>query len=328
MMLNQLFQAALLNLSMLEGDNLTTQREDARHRRIVEAQIELAKQALRMLKSVHADIEALRIDGGDVFEGTGDCEFGHEEVGIKFNWPNLAILSDDIDCLLKKVTESSTPNIWFVFHGDCSFSHRCEAQDREEAMELCALAFPGSTVHVAVPATCHGELVMEGYGEDPVSCPKCGARTELGELPRDGWQVHVCQRCDHSFIAVPDEDEKARYTAMAHVCGRCDLHSVVQVEKASVDPQQRKINAAEVIADIAFTAGHLFGTGNITAPSDSRQLMSDIADWAYAFEAVFDSERHGDDYMGLVDEYAALRIFGDHVKAETFLKSMSMKVAA
>lgn len=209
-MLNHLFEAALLNLSRLEAETLTTESEDARLRRIVETQIKLAEQALRTLKSVHTDIEALRVYKGVVFSGTGDCEFGHEDIGVKLNWPNLAILSDEIDCLLQTVIESSTP---------LSFVQR-------------------------------------------------------------------------------------------------------------VDPQQLKINAAEVVADIAFTAGHLYATGKLVSLTDSLQLMSDIALWAYAFEAVFNRDRHGDDYMELVDEYATFRLHGEHDKAEVMLKSMSMKVAA
>lgn len=50
--------------------------------------------------------------------------------------------------------------------------------------------------------------MVYGYGEDMVHCPLCGCRTEFGELPREGWQVHVCQACNHSFIAVPDDPEE------------------------------------------------------------------------------------------------------------------------
>ena len=322
MMLNKLFQAALLNVSVSDEGNLLMQRENAHLLQTVEAQIELAKQALLTLKRIHADIEFMRVDDSDVFSGTGECEFGHENVGVKLYWSKLAILSDEIDSLLKKVKELSEPKIWFVFHGDCNSSYRCEAEDRDEAMELCSLAFPDALVHAAVPSTCHGELVMEGYCDDPVTCPKCGARTQFGELPREGWQVHSCLGCEHSFIAIPNDVDDAHDQKSAHVCPRCDLHSFVQDVDKRVDPLQLKINAAEVVADIAFTAGHLIGTGAIDAFPDSRELMANIQNWAYEFETAFDKDRHGDDYMTMIDEYALLRLHGQHDKADLYLRSM------
>ena len=207
MMLKYLSEAALAGVTVPAGADKATEREILRRRRQVEAQLSLARRALLMLRSLHTDISALRVDGGDGFQGTGDCEFGHESVDVTLDWPNLAVLADETANILKEVAESDIPKIWFVFHGDCTQSHRCEAEDREEAMEICAEANPGSQVHVAVPATCHGELVMYGYGEEMVHCPKCDSRTEMGELPRD-WQVHVCLRCNHSFIAVPDDPEE------------------------------------------------------------------------------------------------------------------------
>lgn len=59
----------------------------------------------------------------------------------------------------------------------------------------------------------------------------------------------------------------------------------------------------EVIADIAFVAGHLAAKGKLEI-KDSRELMSNIVTWSKEFEAAFDKDRHGDDYMELVDEYA------------------------
>ena len=206
-MLNKLFEDALLATSYASSDSESVQRAHEKRRPVIEAQIEVVKQAMRLLKSIRADVEAMRLDDSDHFAGTGKCEFGHEGVEVTLEWPNLAILSDDIDCLLKTVEKLDTPKVWFVFFGDCRQYFRCEAEDREEATALCARTYPGQVIHVAIPATCHGELVMEGYGEYPVSCPKCGGRTEFGELPREDWQVHVCQRCNHSFIAIPDEEE-------------------------------------------------------------------------------------------------------------------------
>lgn len=205
MMLKSLHEAALAGLVVPEGADKAAEREILRRRRQVEAQLSLARRAILMLRSLHADVSALRVDDGDGFQGTGNCEYGHEGVEVTLDWPNLAMLTDETKNILDEVAASDVPKIWFVFHGDCTQSHRCEADDREEAMEICQEANPGSQIHVAVPATCHGELVMEAYGEELIHCQKCGSRTDFGELPRKGWQVHVCLRCNHSFIAVPDD---------------------------------------------------------------------------------------------------------------------------
>lgn len=77
----------------------------------------------------------------------------------------------------------------------------------------------------------------------------------------------------------------------------------------------------EVIADIAFTAGHLAGQDKLVI-EDSRELMSNIVSWALEFERVFDDDRNGDDYMGLVDEYAELCLLGEDVKVSEFLERM------
>lgn len=81
--------------------------------------------------------------------------------------------------------------------------------------------------------------------------------------------------------------------------------------------------AAEVIADIAFSAGFRFAKQEIDI-DDSRSLMEDITEWACQFEQVFNRNAHGDDYMGLVDDYANLRLDGEHSKAEEFLRCMQM----
>jgi len=205
-MLKMLFEVARQSIAIPEG---TVPSQDAqRHLWIVEHQIHLANRALVTLKSLRIDIEALRVDGGTKFEGTSDCDYGDDDVTL--DWPNLALMSDELETLLADIESSERLQVWYVFHGDCQQAFRCVADDREQAHEQCEDAYPGETVHAAVPADPFGTLVMEGYGEDPVSCPKCGSRTEFGDLPRDGWQLHVCQRsnCQHSFIAVPGEEEE------------------------------------------------------------------------------------------------------------------------
>ena len=203
-MLSKLNEVALAALSIPEGASLAQTREIERHRRMIEAQLKLAQRALLMLRSLHADIDALRVDGGDEFCGTGSCEFGHEDVDVTLSWPNLAMLADETKSILDEVKAADVELVWFVFHGDCTQTYRCIADDREEAMALCAEAHPETSVIVAVPANCHGELLMYGYGEEMVHCPLCSSRTDFGELPRDGWQVHVCVSCNHSFVAVPE----------------------------------------------------------------------------------------------------------------------------
>lgn len=390
MMLKCLHEAALAGVVVPQGADKATEREVLRCRRQVEAQLSLARRAILMLRSLHTDVSALRVNDGDGFQGTGDCEFGHEGVDVTLDWPNLATLTDECKVILDEVAASDVPKIWYVFHGDCSLSHRCEADDREEAMEIAAEACPGSQIHVAVPANEHGGLIMYGYGEEMVHCPKCGSRTDLGELPREGWQVHICLRCNHSFIAIPDDEPETdsepasdivwQGTWTMNLDGRIETKPRVEKTeegfvpslvisyaggeptfetgdpKASLeearsvavtmdsDWHQREADeveaemaspsvipvksmsqiaegVSEVIADIAFTAGHLLGTGKIQI-HDSRDLMASIIGWANEFEAAFDKDKHGDDYMELIDDFAVWRLTGDNKEAEALLHSM------
>jgi hypothetical protein len=85
-------------------------------------------------------------------------------------------------------------------------------------------------------------------------------------------------------------------------------------------------NYLEVVADIAFVAGNMAGRGQLHI-SDSRQLMSDIAVWAKQFEAVFDRRKHGDDYMGLVDDYAVACLLENKSAITAFLKRMQTELS-
>ena len=348
MLVKQLFEAALASVKV--GEDATPEAKATLER--VQAQIALVESAFKLLRGVHADIEALRLDGGDHFEGTGDCEFGHEGNLVKIDWPNLAIDSDAIATLLKSAEAASKGlPVWFVLYGSEGEFFKVSAEDRVHAMEQCANAYPGETVHVAVPDDGHGNLVLEVFGEEFVTCPKCSRRTEMGELPVQRMQIHVCHRCDHSFIAVPDDEVEAssdeRALAKHQSCGcvvctcedevqcqgcgakHCGTHPVGQIPQPVFNGPATDVTdelakqAAEVVADIAFTAGHLFAQGVITI-SDSRELMSDVTEWAYAFEAAFDKDRNGDDYMELVDDYATYRLMGNHEEAEALLKSMAV----
>lgn len=47
------------------------------------------------------------------------------------------------------------------------------------------------------------------YGADPVTCPRCGSRTDFREMEEsDGRQQHVCLNrvCRFDFIAEPEDD--------------------------------------------------------------------------------------------------------------------------
>ncbi len=386
-MLSYLHEVADRAIVIPENAGSSVTREQTRRRKQLDNQLSLVRRAILMLKSLHADVSALRVVDGDGFQGTGSCEFGHEGVDVTLDWPNLALLIDETKSILDDVAKADVRTYWFVWHGDCSLAFRCEADDREEAMELCAETHPGSQIHAVVPGNEFGGLVMHGYGEEMVHCPLCGSRTEFGELPRDSWQLHVCLKCNHSFIAVPagpEEDEvepardfvwKGTWTtnqdgrietqprvektedgfvptlAISYAGGEPSFETVENLntlEDAKVAAQaldgdwhQREADeveaemaaatlvkprvadgVGEVIADIAFTAGHLMGAGRLVAFPDSREMMADIIHWATKFEDVFDKDSHGDDYMELVDDYATYRLSGEHDKAEELLAKM------
>lgn len=78
---------------------------------------------------------------------------------------------------------------------------------------------------------------------------------------------------------------------------------------------------AEVVADIAFNAGHLAAKGDIDV-DDSRTLMHDIGVWARQFQQAYDRDKHAEQYMLLIDEYAAYRLQDHHEQAETVLARM------
>lgn len=46
-----------------------------------------------------------------------------------------------------------------------------------------------------------------GYGEDILTCPMCGSRTEMVELAKEA-QHHTCLNsdCGYEFVASPDDD--------------------------------------------------------------------------------------------------------------------------
>lgn len=46
-------------------------------------------------------------------------------------------------------------------------------------------------------------------GDQPMTCPKCGARTDW-EMQEDGTQVHTCLGCGNEFLACEDDEEGDR----------------------------------------------------------------------------------------------------------------------
>jgi len=78
---------------------------------------------------------------------------------------------------------------------------------------------------------------------------------------------------------------------------------------------------AEVVADIAFNAGHLAAKGDIDV-DDSRTLMHDIGVWAGQFHKAYDRSKHAEHYMLLIDEYAGYRLQDHHEQAELVLARM------
>lgn len=78
---------------------------------------------------------------------------------------------------------------------------------------------------------------------------------------------------------------------------------------------------AEVVADIAFNAGHLSAKGDIDV-DDSRTLMHDIGIWARQFQQAYDRDKHADNYLLLIDEYAGYRLQDHHEQAESVLVRM------
>jgi copper homeostasis protein CutC len=88
-----------------------------------------------------------------------------------------------------------------------------------------------------------------------------------------------------------------------------------------MNTENQRAQLAEVVADIAFNAGHLTAKGDIDV-DDSRTLMHEIGVWARQFHQAYDREKHADNYMLLIDEYAGYRLQDHHEQAESVLARM------
>lgn len=204
-MFKQLFEAALASTTIGVDAEPEAKAEANRNKERISAQIDLVKEALRLLKSVATDIDALRTPDG-LFDVSG-CELEFESETIE--WPNLAIDADAIGNFLRQAEEAGADlPVWYMLDGQGRF-HKVQAEDREHVLERFQATCPGETALVAVPANRVGELQLFGYGEDPVRCPTCGRRTDFEELPVGSMQIHVCHPCAFSFIASPDEETAA-----------------------------------------------------------------------------------------------------------------------
>lgn len=54
---------------------------------------------------------------------------------------------------------------------------------------------------IMLMAIVRNKLPTYEFGEDPVTCGKCGARTKFEELPGNA-QFHQCLNCKDQFLAV------------------------------------------------------------------------------------------------------------------------------
>lgn len=119
----------------------------------------------------------------------------------------MAALAQQADINYVTIGEDGPPILqdWVGVYGENGLLFHCRAEDREHAFEQCQNAYPNDKVHVAVPANNEGQLVIQTITDDPMCCPKCGSRTEFGVL-QNNMQVHVCMKCDHSFLAEHDEE--------------------------------------------------------------------------------------------------------------------------
>ncbi|GIK44857.1 MAG: hypothetical protein K8L99_29395 [Anaerolineae bacterium] len=154
------------------------------------------------IKRLHENPDALRAMAlenlGNYLANASDAELGE----LASN--NKIVSIKDLNTN-KILFEAKTPlHHWFAFYwlaNGVGIFH-CMAEDRQHALELCRAAHPGIEVYGAVPGNDQGSLVYETLSDQPACCPKCGGRTEFGEMPDDA-QIHYCLRCDHGFVADP-----------------------------------------------------------------------------------------------------------------------------
>lgn len=132
----------------------------------------------------------------------------------------------------------------------------------------------------------------------------------------DGRASHVADRVDY---------ESARSLVYSitgvNLPPKSDSKVSITWNVASKTAVNATEGVSEVIADIAFNAGHKFAKGELSV-TNSRDLMDRIIHWAEKFEAAFDKDVHGDDYIGLVDDFSRDVLSGDIEEADAFLEAM------
>ncbi len=76
---------------------------------------------------------------------------------------------------------------------------KCSAQNYDRLKECI-----DSMSDIMLFAIVRNKLQTYEFGDDPVTCGECGARTEFEELPGN-TQFHQCLNCRDEFLAVEDK---------------------------------------------------------------------------------------------------------------------------
>jgi hypothetical protein len=71
---------------------------------------------------------------------------------------------------------------------------------------------------------------------------------------------------------------------------------------------KKTYSLCEVLADLAFNAGHDHGKGVWTPRPDSRELMRQLIEWAEEFERENADREWDGEYMGAVEDFYRKKI--------------------
>ena len=72
---------------------------------------------------------------------------------------------------------------------------KCSAQNYDRLKECI-----DSMTDIMLFAIVRNKLITYEFGEDPVTCGECGARTKFEELPGN-TKLHQCLNCKDQFLA-------------------------------------------------------------------------------------------------------------------------------